>query len=103
MEIMQALKDELASKGLQDEVEVLDTPRLGKCDCGPEIMVYPEGFHYINLKKDQIPFLVEEQFIKGRPVNDLLAPPKKEEAQELREPTAKEIRGRSAELRQDQP
>ena len=36
--------------------------------------------------------MVEEQFLKGRPVNKLLAPPKKEEAQELREPTSKEVR-----------
>ncbi len=59
MEIMRILKDELSAKGLQDEVEILDTPRLGKCGSGPEIMVYPEGFHYIKLKKEQIPFLVE--------------------------------------------
>lgn len=92
MEIMQALKSELSSKGLLDEVQILDTPRIGNCESGPEILVYPEGFHYINLSKENIPFLVEEQFLKGRPVNDLLAPPKKEEAQELGEPTAKEIR-----------
>ena len=91
-EIMQALKEEISKKGLQDEVEVMDTPRLGNCNCGPEIVVYPEGFHYINLKKDQIPFLIEEQFLKGRPVTDLLAPPKEEGAQELGEPTSKEIR-----------
>ena len=92
MEIMQALKDEISSKGLQDEVQILDTPRIGNCEDGPEILVYPEGFHYIHLKKDQIPFLVEEQFLKGRPVSDSLAPPKKEQAQELNDPTAKEVR-----------
>jgi len=92
MEIMQALKDEIASKGLQDEIQVLDTPRIGNCEMGPEILVYPEGLHYINLKKDQIPFLVEEQFLKGRPVPDFLAPPKKEQVQELNEPTSKEVR-----------
>lgn len=92
MDIMQALKKELSTKGLQDEVQVLDTPRIGSCEQGPEILVYPEGFHYINLKLEQIPHLVEEQFLKGRPVNDLLAPPKKEEAQELGEPTPKEVR-----------
>ena len=92
MEIMQALKDEISSKGLQDEVQVLDTPRIGNCEDGPEILVYPEGLHYIHLKKDQIPFLVEEQFLKGRPVTDFLAPPKKEQVQELNEPTAKEVR-----------
>ena len=89
---MQALKDEISSKGLQDEVQVLDTPRIGNCEDGPEILVYPEGLHYIHLKKDQIPFLVEEQFLKGRPVTDFLAPPKKEQVQELNEPTAKEVR-----------
>jgi NADH:ubiquinone oxidoreductase subunit F (NADH-binding)/(2Fe-2S) ferredoxin/Pyruvate/2-oxoacid:ferredoxin oxidoreductase delta subunit len=92
MEIMQALKDEISSKGLQDEVQILDTPRIGNCEDGPEILVYPEGLHYVHLKKDQIPFLVEEQFLKGRPVTDFLAPPKKEQAQELNEPTAKEVR-----------
>ncbi len=92
MEILQVIKDELKRKGLHDEVQVLDTPRIGNCESGPEILVYPEGFHYINLQKDQVQFLVEEQFLKGRPVNDWLAPPKKVEAQELSEPTAKEVR-----------
>ena len=70
----------------------MDTPRIGDCDKGPEILVYPEGYHYVGLTVEDIPFLVEEQFLKGRPVNKLLAPPKKEEAQELREPTSKEVR-----------
>lgn len=92
MEILQVIKNELKRKGLLDEVQVLDTPRIGNCESGPEILVYPEGFHYINLQKDQVQFLVEEQFLKGRPVNDWLAPAKKVEAQELSEPTAKEVR-----------
>ena len=59
---------------------------------GPEIMVYPEGYHYIGLQPEDIPFLVEEQFLKGRPVEKFLAPAPKEKAQELGEPTPKEIR-----------
>jgi NADP-reducing hydrogenase subunit HndC len=92
LDIMQALQKELAFKKLEGEIEILDTPRIGSCESGPEILVYPEGFHYINLKTSDVPFLVEEQFLKGRPVNALLAPAKKEEAQELGEPTPKEIR-----------
>jgi len=92
MEIMDLLKQEIAKLGLQDEVQVLDTPRIGLCAQGPEIMVYPEGYHYINLEKENIPFLVEEQFLKGRPVNKWFAPEKTEGAQELREPTTKEVR-----------
>ncbi|MDP2965917.1 MAG: NADH-quinone oxidoreductase subunit NuoF [Pelolinea sp.] len=90
--ILESLLAELNSKGLADEVKVLDTPRIGDCDKGPEILVYPEGYHYVGLTVKDIPSLVEEQFLKGRPVNRLLAPPKKEEAQELSEPTSKEVR-----------
>ena len=90
--ILESLLAELGKKGLAEEVKVMDTPRIGECGKGPEILVYPEGYHYIGLTVEGIPFLVEEQFLKGRPVNKLLAPPKKEEAQELREPTAKEVR-----------
>jgi NADH:ubiquinone oxidoreductase subunit F (NADH-binding)/(2Fe-2S) ferredoxin len=92
MKIYDQLKKELADRGLTNEVQVLDTPRIGNCEIGPEIMVYPEGFHYVNLDIKDISYLVEEQFLKGRPVERFLAPPKKEEAQELGEPTAKEIR-----------
>lgn len=90
--ILESLLAELSKKGLAEEVKVMDTPRIGDCDKGPEILVYPEGYHYVGLTVEDIPFLVEEQFLKGRPVNKLLAPPKKEEAQELREPTSKEVR-----------
>ncbi len=92
LELMKSLQTELKAKGLEDEVKVLDTPRIGDCDQGPEILVYPENFHYVGLKQSDVPFLVEEQFLKGRPISRLLAKPKKEEAQELREPTAKEVR-----------
>lgn len=89
---MAALQAELKAKGLVDEVKVLETPRIGDCDKGPEILVFPENYHYIGLSEKDIPFLVEEQFLKGRPIPSLLAPPKKEVEQELREPTAKEVR-----------
>ena len=90
--IQEALLAELSLKGLAEEVKVMDTPRIGDCGKGPEILVYPEGYHYVGLTVEDIPFLVEEQFLKGRPVNKLLAPPKKEEVQELSEPTPKEVR-----------
>jgi len=92
LHILDTIKEELDSAGLSAEVQVLDTPRIGSCEKGPEILVYPEGYHYIGLTDEDIPFLVEEQFLKGRPVNKWLAPPEKDLAQELGEPTAKEVR-----------
>lgn len=92
MQILEILNKELSLQGLGDEVEVLDTPRIGICSKGPEILVYPEGLHYIGLSIDDIPHLVEEQFLKGRSVKKFLAPSKEEGAQELSEPTLKEVR-----------
>jgi len=92
MQILDSLKRELTKHGLNNEVEVLDTPRIGLCQLGPEIMVYPEDVHYVGLRIDDIPFLVEEQFLKGRTATKFLAPISTYEDQELSAPTAKEIR-----------
>ncbi len=92
MEIMAALNKELTIHGLNEEVEILDTPRIGSCSLGPEIMVYPEDVHYVGLKVADIPFLVEEQFLKGRTVDKFLAPVASFTDQELSAPTPKEVR-----------
>jgi len=92
MQILETLKKEIAAQGLSEEVQILDTPRIGACQLGPEILVYPEGFHYVNITEKDIPFLIEEQFLKGRPVTNLLAPEKEAKAAELGEPTTKEVR-----------
>lgn len=92
LDLKDALQAELDARGLAEEVKIMETPRIGDCGAGPEILVYPENYHYIGLSPKDVPFLIEEQFLKGRPVSNLLAPPKKEEAQELSEPTPKEVR-----------
>ena len=91
-EILAALNSELSAQDLTGEVQVLETSRIGACDQGPEIMVYPEGAHYGNLTADDIPYIVEEHLLKGRIAQKFLI---KEESfidEELRAPTAKEIR-----------
>ncbi len=65
-EVVDSLQDELVAQGLIDEVQVLETSRIGSCSNGPEMMVYPEGVHYVGLTPDDIPFIVEEHFLKGR-------------------------------------
>ena len=65
-EVVDALQDEFIAQGLIDEIQVLETSRIGGCANGPEMMVYPEGVHYIGMTPDDIPYLVEEHFLKGR-------------------------------------
>jgi NADH:ubiquinone oxidoreductase subunit F (NADH-binding)/(2Fe-2S) ferredoxin/NAD-dependent dihydropyrimidine dehydrogenase PreA subunit len=67
-DVIDALQDEFVAQGLIDEIQVLETSRIGGCSGGPEMMVYPEGVHYHGMTADDIPFLVEEHFLKGRVV-----------------------------------
>jgi NADH:ubiquinone oxidoreductase subunit F (NADH-binding) len=91
-EILAALNSELSAQDLTGEVQVLETSRIGACDQGPEIMVYPEGAHYGNLTADDIPFIVEEHLLKGRIAQKFLIKEDSFIDEELRAPTAKEIR-----------
>ena len=91
-EILDALNDELVATGLIDEVQVLETSRIGACSVGPEMMVYPEGIHYAGMTVDDIPYLVDEHFLKGRVAKKFVLPIKTVIDEELTAPTAKEIR-----------
>jgi len=71
---------------------VLETSRIGDPQNGPDIMVYPEGVHYTHLSVDDIPYLVDEHFLKGRVAQRLLAPAKALTDEELGAPRAKEMR-----------
>lgn len=90
--IEDALQDELVAQGLIDEIQVLETSRIGSCGNGPELMVYPEAVHYVGLTPDDIPYLVEEHFLKGRVVQKFLDKEIKAKDEELSAPTPKEVR-----------
>jgi NADH:ubiquinone oxidoreductase subunit F (NADH-binding)/(2Fe-2S) ferredoxin len=80
MKIKDRLESELRSRGLQDEVSVVTTGCNGFCAVGPLMVVQPDGIFYQLLKETDIPYLVEEHLIKGRPVKELLYTPPKEKA-----------------------
>ncbi len=91
-EVMDAFQDELVAQGLIEEVQVLETSRIGACDHGPEFIVYPEGTHYTNLTPDDMAFIVEEHFLKGRIAKKFVEEEKPFTDEELGAPTSKEIR-----------
>ena len=78
--IKEALEKEIRKRKLQDEVLVIATGCNGFCERGPILMVHPDGIFYQMLKIEDIPFLVEEHLIKGRPVKKLMyIPPAEKE------------------------
>jgi len=77
--IKEALEKELIIKDLDQEIQVVTTGCNGFCEKGPIVVVQPDGIFYQHLKEEDIPHLVEEHFLKGRPVKELMYTPPKEE------------------------
>src|SRR4030043_1752462 len=70
-----ALDKELKRQGLDREVIVVMTGCNGFCAVGPVMTVMPGGIFYHGLTNEIIPHLVEEHFLKGRPVKRLMFTP----------------------------
>jgi NADH:ubiquinone oxidoreductase subunit F (NADH-binding)/(2Fe-2S) ferredoxin/ferredoxin len=70
--IKEALEKELKKQKLENEVRIVQTGCNGLCERGPLILVMPGQIFYCNLKPENIPHLVEEHFLKGRPVKNLM-------------------------------
>lgn len=78
--IKEALEKEIKKHGLQDEILVVMTGCNGFCAVGPIMIVKPDGIFYQYLTEEDIPYLVEEHFLKGRPVQKLMYfPPREKE------------------------
>ena len=86
--VKKALIEELTKKNLTDEIKVVETGCNGFCAMGPIMVVYPEGIIYMLVQPGDVPELVEEHLIKGRPLERLLY---KEPATAETIPTMQEI------------
>ena len=71
MAVREAMEKELQAKGLQDEIKIVTTGCFGLCALGPVMIVYPEGTFYSMVTPNDVPEIVEEHLLKGRPVTRL--------------------------------
>jgi NADH:ubiquinone oxidoreductase subunit F (NADH-binding)/(2Fe-2S) ferredoxin len=67
-----ALEEELAKKGLSGEIRIVLTGCNGYCAEGPVMAVYPDEIFYQKVTVEEVPKLVEEHFLKGRPYQKLM-------------------------------
>ena len=74
-EIKEALEKEIKKQGLENEVLVVTTGCNGFCEAGPLLVVKPDNIFYNKLSLEDIPCLVEEHLLKGRPVKRLMYTP----------------------------
>ncbi len=74
------MEREIERKGLKEEVQVIATGCQGFCAEGPIVIVQPDGVLYCKVTPKDVPILVEEHFLKGRPLQKLLYTPPDETA-----------------------
>jgi NADH:ubiquinone oxidoreductase subunit F (NADH-binding)/(2Fe-2S) ferredoxin len=67
LKVADALKAEIKNGGLEETIGVVLTGCNGFCSRGPVMTVLPEGIFYEVLSVEEIPMLVGEHFLKGRP------------------------------------
>ena len=70
--IVENLKGELKTQGLDETVQVIMTGCFGFCDKGPIVKVMPDNTFYTEVKPEDSKEIVEEHIIKGRKVEKLL-------------------------------
>lgn len=70
-EIRRLLEEKVEEKGL-DNIKVTLTGCFGLCETGPNIVIYPEGIFYSQVKLEDIDEIVEEHFVKGNIIKRLL-------------------------------
>jgi len=88
MKINAALREEIKNRGLEREIKIVLTGCNGYCAQGPVMVVQPDGIFYQSLTVEEIPKLVEEHFLKGRPYQKLMF---KEPEKKIAIPTMNEI------------
>lgn len=71
-ECLSSLEKELLDAGLTNEVQLTPCDCLGLCGKGPNLVVYPEGVWYSQVKPDDIPEIVREHLKENRPVERLV-------------------------------
>ena len=70
--VREALAAELEKRELTEEIKLVHTGCFGLCALGPIMIVYPEGVFYSRVPAEDIPEIVEEHLLKGRPVQRLI-------------------------------
>ncbi len=74
MEVYQAMAVQLEQGGLSRRFAVTNTGCLGPCDTGANMIVYPDGIMYGGVKPEDVPAIISEHLVGGKPVERLKVP-----------------------------
>jgi (2Fe-2S) ferredoxin/predicted O-methyltransferase YrrM len=70
--VLNALDREIQACGLGSDVQLTTCGCMGLCDEGPVMVVYPEGAWYRRVQTSDIPEIVSQHLLNGKPVDRLV-------------------------------
>jgi (2Fe-2S) ferredoxin len=71
---MNEFLNEMQKRNLFEKIALTSTGCLGPCTIGPNVLVYPEGILYGQVKKDDVKTIIDAHLLGGVPVERLKAP-----------------------------
>ena len=69
--LQEIFEEQIALNGLSEEVKLVRTGCFGLCALGPVVIIHPDGTFYSRVKPEDVPEIVTEHLLKGRPVKRL--------------------------------
>ena len=72
--VFQSFGAALIAGNLMDKIALAQTGCLGPCHLGANVLIYPEGVLYSEVKPEDAATIVEQHLLKGDVVTEKLAP-----------------------------
>ncbi|RLI12966.1 MAG: NADH-quinone oxidoreductase subunit F, partial [Candidatus Hecatellales archaeon] len=69
--VVEALREELKKRGLEEKVEIKETGCMGFCELGPRLIIYPGEIPYFKVKPEDASEIVSKTVLKGEAVEKL--------------------------------
>ncbi|MBI5378771.1 MAG: (2Fe-2S) ferredoxin domain-containing protein [Nitrospirae bacterium] len=73
-EVLMQFFEELQQRNLFEKVLVTGSTCTGPCMLGPTVIVYPDGVWYQRVRREDVPTMVTEHLMQGKPVERLRLP-----------------------------
>ncbi len=71
LQIIEAFNQELEKRSLQKDIRLEITGCHGFCEMEPNIIIYPEGIFYKQLKPENVPEIIEETILQKKVITSL--------------------------------
>ncbi len=74
LELVRLFKEQVRDRGLIGEIKITRARCLGPCEQGANVVVYPEGVWYCQVKPEDVDEIFADHLLGNKPVERLMNP-----------------------------